>query len=130
MRYATHGHETGRSLAHKRKNKTIQCPVEYALDVFSGKRKNHILRLLDRGPMRYGEIRDEFEGVSDTSLSQALKELVDDEMIKREHYAEIPPRVEYRLTQKGRDFMPVMHTICQWAGKYSYEACRDCEFRL
>ena len=80
-----------------------RCPLEYGFDIFCGKWKPRILCLLGAtGTMRYSELRREMQNVSDAVLAQALKSLADEAIIERRQYPEIPPRVEYALTEKGR----------------------------
>lgn len=56
-------------------------------------------------------------------LASTLKELIADEMVLRKSYDEIPPRVEYSLTRKGRSVVPILQNICRWADKYYQEEC-------
>ena len=88
-------------MAHKRKlEKDIRCPLEYGLDVFGGKWKSRIICVLAaQRTLRYSELRSEMANVSDAVLSAALKELMADGIVARESFDEIPPRVEYSLTE-------------------------------
>ena len=107
---------------YKRKiEKEIRCPLEYGLDIFGGKWKSRIICLLDEYEiMRYGEIRNELNNVTDTVLSVSLKEMQKDKIISRKQYNEIPQRVEYSLTAKGQSIIPILRSICRWAGEYHF----------
>ncbi|MEE8717373.1 MAG: helix-turn-helix domain-containing protein [Coriobacteriales bacterium] len=114
-------------MTHKRKlEKDIRCPLEYGLDVFGGKWKSRIICVLSaRGRLRYGQLRDEMTNVSDAVLSSSLKELMADGMVRRESFDEIPPRVEYSLTERGASVMPILRAICRWAGITHREVTQD-----
>ena len=113
-------------MAYKRKlDKDIRCPLEYGLAVFGGKWKSRILCVLAEGQMRYSSVRDEMTDVSDAALSSALRELAEDGLVTRRQYDEIPPRVEYALTEKGESVIPVLQHICQWA-VCTTARCRTC----
>lgn len=77
-----------------------------------------ILYVLRDGPKRFSEIADQIEFVSDKMLSERLKELEAESIVERRLYPEVPVRVEYSLTDKGRDLGPVFGAILQWAGKW------------
>lgn len=96
--------------------KEIMCPIEYGLDIFGGKWKSRIICVLSAKPvMRYNEIRKELGNITDAVLAAMLKELIADDMIFRTQYNEIPPKVEYNLTEKGRTVLPILQSICQWS---------------
>lgn len=124
-------------MAYKRKiEKDIRCPLEYGLDVFGGKWKSRILCVLADGPLRYSVLRREMTDISDPALASALKELQADGLVIRRQYEEIPPRVEYELTDKGQSVIPVLQTICKWSGIFyrdvkdsSLAKCQRCDYR-
>ena len=68
--------------------------------------------------MRFCEIERALPGISPRTLSQRLEELVDHGIITKKAFAEVPPRVEYALTPKGRDFIPVLRQMAAWGTKY------------
>ena len=99
--------------------KDIRCPLEYGLEIFGGKWKSRIICVLaDKGILRYSELRREMGNITDAVLAGALKELIAAQMVARRSYDEIPPRVEYSLTDKGRSVVPILQGICLWAGHY------------
>lgn len=83
-----------------KKNMTLlRCPIEKGLDMLGGKWKSRILCVLaQRGPIRYGQFKQEMTNVTDTALSGALKELIRDGLVDRKQNNEVPLRVEYELT--------------------------------
>lgn len=97
------------------KNEERKCPLEYTLDIIGGKWKMIILwRLYNDGVKRYGEIKKQLAGISHKMLSQQLKELEAEGLIFRKEYYEIPPRVEYSLTEKGKTLEPLLSYAYQW----------------
>lgn len=87
----------------------------YTLSLISGKYKMVILYcLMEFGVVRYSEIKRYIGTISHKALSAALKELERDGLILREEYPQIPPKVEYRLSGKGRSLMPVLDGLCVW----------------
>ena len=93
-----------------------RCPFEYGLRVFGGKWNARILCLLSRHtPLRFRQIREELRDISDAVLSGSLKELLAEDVIRRDAYNEIPPRVEYSLTDKGESILPLLRSICAWS---------------
>lgn len=96
--------------------KDIRCPLEYGMEVFGGKWKPRILCMLSlNGSMRYGELKKELDTVSDTMLAATLKEMINDDLVRRIQYDEIPPKVEYSLTEVGESLKPVLANICIWS---------------
>jgi DNA-binding HxlR family transcriptional regulator len=96
------------------------CPVETALNLISGKWKARILwKLHTHGVVRFGEMRKGLEGITQKMLTQQLRELEDDGLIKRKVYAEVPPRVEYSLTSFGQTLQPVMQVIGEWGKEHN-----------
>lgn len=99
--------------------KDIRCPLEYGLDIFGGKWKSRIICVLAaKETLRYSVLRREMTDITDAVLAAALKELIADGIILRKQYDEIPPRVEYTLTDKGKSVVPILQSICCWSGAY------------
>ena len=105
---------------YKRKiEKDIRCPLEYGLEVFGGKWNSRIICVLAaKEVLRYSELRREMGNITDAVLAAALKELITNGIVKRQSYDESPPRVEYSLTEKGNSVIPILQSICQWAGVF------------
>lgn len=96
--------------------KEIMCPIEYGLDIFGGKWKSRIVCVLASSDvMRYSEIRKELSNITDAVLAAMLKEMMADGLISRKQYEEIPPRVVYSLTEKGKSVLPILQSICRWS---------------
>jgi DNA-binding HxlR family transcriptional regulator len=95
------------------------CPVTPVISMLQGKWKMQIIyELCIKSPMRFGELKKMLGNVTNTALTNALRELEENELIHREQYNEIPPHVEYSLTDKGKDLLPVFHAIANWGLKY------------
>lgn len=87
----------------------------YTLSLISGKHKMVILYcLMEFQTVRFNELRRYLKRVSDKTLSVNLKELETDELIYRKEYPQIPPKVEYTLTERGRSLMAVLDQLCIW----------------
>lgn len=87
----------------------------YTLSLISGKHKMVILYcLMEFQPVRFNELRRYVRNISDKTLSQNLRELERDELIHREVYPQIPPKVEYTLTPRGESLMNVLDQLCVW----------------
>lgn len=87
----------------------------YTLSLISGKYKMVILYcLMEFGTVRYSALKRYIGSISHKTLSAALKELERDGLILRKEYPQIPPKVEYRLSDKGRSLMPVLDGLCVW----------------
>ena len=116
--------------------KDIRCPLEYGLDVFGGKWKSRIICVLaEQKILRYSTLRREMSNITDAVLAAMLKELLADGIIVRRQFDEIPPRVEYSLTEKGESVVPILQSICRWAGIYHTESseralpqCQKCDY--
>ena len=95
------------------------CPVTPVVQMLQGKWKLQILyELCIKCPMRFGELKKVLKPITNTALTNALKDLEADELVQRIQYNEMPLRVEYSLTEKGRDLLPVFYAISQWGMKY------------
>ena len=90
------------------------CPVDYAFQRLGGKHKGRILLLLQQGTLRYGELKRIVTGISTKMLTQALKELEEDGLIRRKEYVEMPPKVEYSLTQTAYNILPAINNLKAW----------------
>lgn len=122
---------------YKRKlEKDIRCPLEYGMELFGGKWNSRIICVLAAmEPLRYSTLRQEMGNITDAVLASTLKELVNNDMVKRTSYDEIPPRVEYCLTEKGHSVVPILQSICRWSGAFYRDEsehpmiqCQKCDY--
>lgn len=91
------------------------CPVEYTLKAIGGKWKLLILFYLMTTPvMRYGELKRAISGITHKMLSQQLKELEGNGIVERKEYQQIPPKVEYSLSEKGVSILPIIGMMYDW----------------
>lgn len=91
------------------------CPVETSLEMISGKWKPRILLHLYRNEvMRYGELKRALDGITAKVLTEQLRELESDTLVKRTEYDQVPPKVEYSLSPFGQTLAPVLDTIAIW----------------
>ena len=92
-----------------------ECPVKYTLGVIGGKWKLRILmQLLKKDVIRFNELKREISGITNTMLSNSLHELEVDKLIIRNQYNEMPLRVEYELTEKGKSLLPLLYELYIW----------------
>ena len=94
------------------------CPVAATINIIGGKWKVIILYLISYDIKRFGEIHKLIEGISKKILTDQLRELEADGIINREVFAEVPPRVEYTLTDKGFTLRPIIFAMRDWGLKY------------
>jgi len=95
-----------------------KCPIQISLSVIGGKWKPIILWFLRDGPVRFSEIQKKIPGITQMMLTKQLRELVADGMLERTVYAEVPPRVDYRITDDGRSVFPVLIALNEWGNEY------------
>lgn len=90
-------------------------PFAYAISLIDGKWKMHILFWLwKKEVLRYSELKRALGKVTHKMLSNQLKELENDDLIVRTEYPQVPPKVEYALSKKGKSMMPVLSALCKW----------------
>lgn len=94
------------------------CPVEATLDVIGGKWKGVILYYLLGGTLRFGELRRHLPDITQRMLTLQLRELERDGIVERTVYAEVPPRVEYRLTCFGQSLEPILLQLRDWGDRW------------
>ncbi|MCD8146331.1 MAG: helix-turn-helix transcriptional regulator [Clostridiales bacterium] len=120
----------------KKLKEDIRCPLEYGLSVFGGKWNSRIICVLaEMGTLRYSEIRSEMGNITDAVLASTLKSLIANGIVERKSYDEIPPRVEYSLSETGKSVVPILQSICQWAGIFyrqnpdeAMAHCQKCDY--
>lgn len=95
-----------------------KCPVETTLKLIGDKWKALIIRDLLTGTKRFGELKKSVEGISQKVLTTNLRSLENDGLIMRKVYAQVPPRVEYTLTDVGYSLMPVLNAMASWGTDY------------
>ena len=101
------------------KVKMFHCPVEATLSLIGGKYKCIILyHLEEEGILRFSELRRLIPQATPKMLTQQLRELESDQLVHREVYPVIPPKVEYSLTETGKSLMPVLVAIRDWGTDY------------
>ncbi|MCL2574674.1 MAG: helix-turn-helix transcriptional regulator [Defluviitaleaceae bacterium] len=101
-----------------RKMELPQCPVEIALTLMGDKWKVLIVRDLLTGTKRFGELRKSLTGISQKVLTQHLRIMEENGLVNREVFAEVPPRVEYSLTDLGRSLKLILDVMWQWGEEY------------
>lgn len=90
----------------------------YTLSLINGKYKMPVLyALMEFGVVRFNELKRYIGGISYKTLSVTLKELEADRLVYREEYPQIPPKVEYSLTERGRSLIPILDGMCEWGEK-------------
>ncbi|AGX43522.1 winged helix-turn-helix transcriptional regulator [Clostridium saccharobutylicum] len=99
------------------KGKSYICALDLGFEMIRGKWKAVILCHLHDGPKRFLELQRITCGVSQKVLSESLKQLESDKIITKHIYAEVPPKVEYLLTEKGQELVPALKIIEQWSKK-------------
>lgn len=92
----------------------FSCPVEETQKVIGGKWKPVIIYFISSDVRRFGELSRLINGISKRMLTAQLRELEDDKIISRKVYAEVPPRVDYTLTDVGQSLMPVIKLMYEW----------------
>jgi DNA-binding HxlR family transcriptional regulator len=121
----------------KKLEKDIRCPLEYGLEIFGGKWNSRIICVLAaKETLRYSELRQEMGNITDAVLASTLKGLIANNMVERKSYDEIPPKVEYSLTEKGLSVVPILQSICRWSGIFYRETsdkamvqCQKCDYK-
>ncbi len=105
-------------MRHKQYDCNFGCPVEACVEVIGGKWKGVILFLLLGGTRRFNELLRLIPGVTQRMLTWQLRELEEDRVVARKIYPEVPPRVEYALTEFGRTLEPVLRMLQGWGSQY------------
>ncbi len=103
----------------KCRGREYYCTVELTLHVIGGKWKPIILyHLSNEGTQRFGKLKQAMPNITQKMLTQQLRELEHDGLILRQVYAQVPPKVEYTLSEFGWSIMPVLQSLCQWGQSY------------
>ena len=102
--------------------KSYYCHFELTLDVIGGKWKPLILYYIGINEvLRYGELKRHIPNINERMLTRQLRDLEKDNLIKREVYREVPPKVEYSLTDRGKSLLPILHDLQIWGQNYNEE---------
>jgi len=102
----------------KKIKKLQDTPFGYTLSLVSGKWKMVIIYILaEENPIRYNELQRQIGGITYKTLSSQLKELEEYGLIIRKEYPQIPPKVEYSLSERGSSLMPILKEMCKWGSK-------------
>ena len=102
----------------KTKDELPDCPVATTVSLIGNKWKLLILRNLLQRPWRFGELRKSLDGISQKVLTESLRSMESDGIIVRRVYAEVPPRVEYSLSELGESMRPILESMEVWGTNY------------
>lgn len=96
-----------------------RCPVRKTLELIGGKWRTHIIYELCKHPScRFGELKKALPRITNTMLTSTLRDLERHQIVHREQLNEIPPHVEYSLTEKGRAMLPIFYELAKWGETY------------
>ena len=102
----------------KTKDELPECPVATAVALIGGKWKLLILRNLRSRPWRFNELQRDLEGISQKVLNDSLRQMMDDGLVSRHDYQQMPPKVEYGLTDLGKEMLPIVDALAQFGSYY------------
>lgn len=100
------------------RDKEYKCGIDVTLAVVGGKWKASILWHLAQATMRFSDLQRQFPDTTRKMLTQQLRELEADGLVHREVYPQVPPKVEYWLTDKGKSMYPILEMMCTWGREY------------
>jgi DNA-binding HxlR family transcriptional regulator len=95
-----------------------RCPIRTTLEMLGGKWRLILINQLKEGPMRFGELAAALPDISEKMLAQELKILAENNLVQRRDYEEVPPRVEYELTEAGREALPLIDALATFGIEY------------
>ena len=102
----------------KTKDELPVCPVATAVSLIGGKWKLLIIRNLKERPWRFNELQRDIEGISQKVLTDSLRQMIDDGLVYRHDYQEMPPKVEYELTELGKEMLPIIDALADFGNYY------------
>lgn len=110
--------------------------MEYGLKIFGNRWNARIICVLSaKEVLRYSELRKQIGNITDAVLAASLKSLIESEIVVRKSYDEVPPRVEYSLSEKGASVVPIIQSVCKWSGIFYKEDkenisvhCQRCDY--
>lgn len=103
---------------HNEKSIMERCDLTYAVCMIGGRWKLLILCKLEHGKLRFSELRDQISGITERMLTLQLRELEKEGLVKRTVYAEVPPRVDYALTEIAHALVPIWSQLSEWGAKH------------
>ena len=109
----------------KTKEELPLCPVATAVSLIGGKWKLLLLRNLKDRPWRFNELLRDLDGISQKVLTDSLRQMIDDGLVYRHDYQEMPPKVEYGLTALGREMLPIIDALEGFGRYYQSLASRS-----
>lgn len=104
----------GKKYKYRMLNEDFHCALSVTMHFIGGKWKVVVLWYLRNGKKRFGELKKQIPDITDKMLSLQLKALEEDGLVTRKVFAEVPPRVEYELSEEGKSMMPVVESIAKW----------------
>ncbi|MCH5296734.1 MAG: helix-turn-helix transcriptional regulator [Ruminococcus sp.] len=113
----------------KRKDELPECPVATTVDLIGSKWKLLILRNLMARPWRFNELRKSLDGISQKVLTDSLRSMEADGIVIRTAYAEVPPRVEYSLSELGENLRPIVDSMEAFGNNYKKLSANKREFQ-
>lgn len=107
-------------MTEERKSEFLEmdCPVTIAQNIIGGKWKLVLIWRLKEGPKRFSELMRSLPDIKQSTLTQQLRELERDDVIAREIYKQIPPKVEYSLTENGEELLKIIYALGAWGSNY------------
>lgn len=102
----------------KTKNELPECPVATAVSLIGGKWKLLIIRNLKERPWRFNELQRDIDGISQKVLTDSLRQMIDDGLLYRHDFQVLPPRVEYGLTELGKEMLPIIDALADFGDYY------------
>ena len=102
----------------KTKDELPVCPVATAVSIIGGKWKLLIIRNLKERPWRFNELQRDIEGISQKVLTDSLRQMIDDGLVYRHDYQEMPPKVEYGLTELGKEMLSIIDALADFGNYY------------
>ena len=102
----------------KTKDELPVCPVATAVSLIGGKWELLIIRNLKERPWRFNELQRDIEGISQKVLTDSLRQMIDDGLVYRHDYQEMPPKVEYGLTELGKEMLPIIDALADFGNYY------------
>ena len=102
----------------KTKDELPVCPVAATVSLIGGKWKLLIIRNLKARPWRFNELQRDLDGISQKVLTDSLRQMIDDGLVYRHDYQKMPPKVEYELTELGKEMLPIIDALADFGNYY------------